>query len=99
MAWTETYRCDVCGRAKHEDELDWWLHWVETISPTPNDPDQPVFRVTPWNVLLAHTPNVGHLCGARCAQTELDRWMAPLHESLRAEAAAAVEEDDQAPGA
>jgi hypothetical protein len=75
MAWTETYHCDVCGRAKSEDHRDWWLVSVETISPTPRAPEQSVLRLTPWNDFLAHSADVRHLCGARCSQTELDRWM------------------------
>lgn len=102
MAWIESYHCDVCGRAKNEDQNDWWLAWTETISPTPDEPQQPVMRFTPWNLLLSHGNEVVHLCGARCSQTALDRWMSPIHESLRAGAAAALleEEDDvPAPGA
>jgi hypothetical protein len=100
MAWTESYHCDVCGRAKNEDENDWWLAWAETISPTPNESEQPVMRITPWSLFLSHSSDVRHLCGSRCAQTALDRWMTPIHESLRAdEAAATSEEDNPAPGA
>lgn len=83
MAWTETFHCDVCGRAKIEDQHDWWLTYVETISPTPNSPELPELRIIPWNEFLAHSADVRHLCGARCAQTELDRWMtATLEHSL-----------------
>jgi hypothetical protein len=103
MAWTETYQCDVCGRAKNDDHDDWWLAWTETISPAPNEQKQPVMRITPWSVLLSHSSEVVHLCGSRCAQTRLDRWMTPIHDRLRAGKAAAVlgtEEDDvHAPGA
>jgi hypothetical protein len=84
MAWTETYQCDVCGRVKNEDQHDWWLAWVEPISPTDNAPEQPVLHLTPWNVLLSHSSDVRHLCGARCAQRELDRWMTPILENLHA---------------
>lgn len=90
MAWTESYHCDVCGRAKNDDQDDWWLAWTETISPTSKDPEQPVMRFTPWSLLLSHTSGVLHLCGARCAQTELDRWMSPIHERLRAGEGAAT---------
>jgi len=102
MAWIESYHCDVCGRAKNEDQNDWWLAWTETISPTPDEAEQPVMRFTPWNLLLSHGSEVRHLCGARCAQTELDRWMTPTHERLRAGEAAALleaEDDVPAPGA
>jgi hypothetical protein len=100
MAWTESYHCDVCGTAKNEDQDDWWLAWTERVSPTPNEAEQPVMRITPWSPLLSHSSDVRHLCGARCAQTALDRWMTPIHESLRAgEDAATSEDDDPAPGA
>jgi hypothetical protein len=75
MAWTETYSCDVCGKAKSEEAEDWWLAWSETLSPTPADPKQPVLKITHWNVFLSHDSDAKHLCGARCAQTVMDRWM------------------------
>lgn len=75
MAWTETYHCDICGKAKNEDEQDWWLAWRETITPSPEAAAQPVFKLTPWNLLLSHAAEVKHLCGARCSQTQMDRWM------------------------
>lgn len=74
MAWTETYSCDVCGKEKNEEAEDWWLAWGEAISPTP-EVEQPVLKVTHWNVFLSHDATTKHLCGARCAQTLLDRWM------------------------
>lgn len=75
MAWTETYHCDVCGKAKKETENDWWLAWSESTTPTENGPEQPVLKLTPWNFLLSHSSDAKHLCGARCAQTQMDRWM------------------------
>lgn len=75
MAWTETYHCDVCNKAKKETEYDWWLAWTEDITPTESMPAQPVLKLTPWNFLLAHGSGVKHLCGARCAQTQMDRFM------------------------
>ena len=82
MAWTESFHCNVCGRAKSEDQHDWWLAAVESVSPTPSAPEQPVLRVTPWNDFVAHSADIRHLCGARCAQTELDRWMTSILENL-----------------
>ena len=78
MAWTETYHCDVCGKHKNETETDWWLAWAESYTPADGLPAQPVLKVTPWSLLLSHGAEVKHLCGARCAQTQMDRWMA-LH--------------------
>jgi hypothetical protein len=85
MAWTENYLCDVCGRAKHEDQHDWWLALVETMSHTPGSPEQPVLRVTPWHDFISHASGVLHLCGARCVQTELDRWMTASLEEVQAQ--------------
>lgn len=75
MAWTETYHCDVCNKTKNEDEQDWWLAWSEQLTPTPDSHWQPVLRLTPWHEFLSHSADVKHLCGARCAQTQMDRWM------------------------
>jgi hypothetical protein len=74
MAFTETYRCDVCGKPKGGAE-DWWLATSEQLAPLPGVPDQPTLKLTPWNMFLSHAHDVKHLCGARCAQTLLDRWM------------------------
>lgn len=82
MAWTENYLCDVCGRAKMEDQQDWWLAFSEALSPTPNAPEQPVLRLTPWNDFLSHSADIRHLCGARCAQTGVDRWMTSILENM-----------------
>ncbi|MBB6146128.1 hypothetical protein HNQ77_004098 [Silvibacterium bohemicum] len=75
MAWVETYHCDVCGKPRTEEATDWWLSWNEVTEPTPGAEYQPVLKVTPWNVFLSHDAKVKHLCGARCAQTHMDRWM------------------------
>ena len=79
MAWTESFSCNVCGKGKREDANDWWLAWEEKVSPTPND-EQPVMKVTHWNEFLSHDASAKHLCGARCAQTLLDRWMHTVGE-------------------
>jgi hypothetical protein len=74
MAFTETYHCDVCSKARGDAE-DWWLAIEEQSAPIPGAPEQPALRLTPWNILLSHALHVKHICGARCAQTLLDRWM------------------------
>lgn len=74
MAWTETFSCDVCGKEKSETADDWWLAWDEKITPLP-DIEQPLLRLTHWGSFLSHDSSAKHLCGARCAQTLLDRWM------------------------
>lgn len=84
MAWTETYSCDVCGKPKSEEAADWWLAWNEKLSPKRDDPDQPLLKITQWNAFLSHDVNVKHLCGARCAQTMMDRWMHASNEDLLA---------------
>lgn len=75
MAYTETYHCDVCGKAKNEESEDWWLAWADQVTPVPESPAQPLLKLTHWNLLLSHSAHAKHLCGARCAQTLMDRWM------------------------
>jgi len=75
MAFTETFHCDVCGKAKSEESEDWWLAWTETLSPAPGDPEQRSMRLTPWNGFLSHSAEIRHLCGASCVHTLMDRWM------------------------
>jgi hypothetical protein len=80
MAFTETFRCEVCGKAKSAESEDWWLAWAEEFLPTPGSPAMPQLRFTPWDVLLSHQAKARHLCGARCAQTLMDRWMTRSEE-------------------
>jgi len=75
MAWTESFHCDVCNKAKDEETEDWWLAWTETVSGAPGDAEQRAVKLTPWNNFLAHSAEMKHLCGARCVHTMLDRWM------------------------
>lgn len=75
MAFTEVFSCDVCGKEKREGVGDWWLAWNERISPSPVDSEQIVLKITRWNGFLSHDADAKHLCGARCAQTIMDRWM------------------------
>jgi hypothetical protein len=74
MAWTESYHCDVCNTPRN-DSGDWWLAWSESIEPSIDAPRQPMLRLTPWTTALSQSRQVKHLCGARCAQTMMDRWM------------------------
>ncbi len=81
MAFTETFHCDVCGKEKNEESEDWWLAWAERVSPVPDGANIPQLRFVPWDVLLSHDARARHLCGARCAQTLMDRWMTSRGES------------------
>lgn len=74
MAWTETYHCDVCNSPRNEAG-DWWLAWSDLIDSGLDTPHQPLLRLTPWSSRLSQSAEVKHLCGARCAQTMMDRWM------------------------
>jgi hypothetical protein len=46
-----------------------------TTAGEPGSEDEPMLKMTGWNTALAHAAEVRHLCGARCAQTLVDRWM------------------------
>jgi hypothetical protein len=39
-------------------------------------------KITRWNTFLSHDADAKHLCGARCAQTIMDRWMQAKNEEL-----------------
>jgi hypothetical protein len=75
MSWTETFHCDVCSKAKSEGSGDWWLAWLGTTAGEPGAQDESMLKMTGWNQVLSHSAEVRHLCGARCAQTLMDRWM------------------------
>lgn len=76
MAFTESFHCDVCNKAKLEDSEDWWLAWTESVaSPVEGEGEQPVMKLTPWNNFLAHSAEVRHLCCATCVHTLTGRWM------------------------
>ncbi len=74
MAWTETYRCDICNTPRN-DSGDWWLAWSEDVPSGKGSEVQPLLRLTRWSHTLSQSSTVRHLCGARCTQTLLDRWM------------------------
>jgi len=73
MAWTESYHCDVYNSPRGDAE-DWWLAWTDRTTP-PDGAEQEALRITRWSHALSHSADVKHLCGARCAQTFMDRWM------------------------
>lgn len=75
MAFTETFRCDICGKPKSEESEHWWLVWTEISSLVPNEPEQAVVHLTRWGNFLAHSSDVRHLCGASCVQTWMNRWI------------------------
>ncbi len=79
MAYSESYTCDVCGDKKGESG-DWWLAWVDCFQGEKPEEDQPLIKLTRWQVKHAHSAGVKHLCGARCAGTLMDRWMSEQHE-------------------
>ena len=83
MAFSESYHCDVCSKAKGATET-WWLSWVDCYSAHDGAQDQSLLKFTRWEPVLAHSADVKHLCGARCAGTLMDRWMTELHENPEA---------------
>ena len=77
MALTESYTCDICGDTKGEGG-QWFLSWLDCLPA--GDSTQPLIKLTRWEQQHAHIPDAIHLCGARCAGTMMDRWMADQHE-------------------
>src|SRR5215470_11616716 len=78
MAYSESYTCDVCGKKKADGE-GWWLAWIDCFPGQRPEEDQPLIKLTRWQVYQAHSDGVKHLCGARCAGTLMDRWMMDQH--------------------
>jgi len=62
MADGESYRCDVCGDKTGEGG-DWWLAWVDCFQGEKAEEDQPLNKLTRWQVKHAHSAGVKHLCG------------------------------------
>lgn len=74
VTWTETFNCDVCGKQKSSTD-HWWLAWTELYSPHPEATERHMFKIYPWENMLAHDANAKHLCGQACLQKLVDRWL------------------------
>jgi hypothetical protein len=79
MAYVESYTCDICGDKKGVGG-QWFLSWLDCLPVGNAGATQPVIKLTRWHSEHAHNPGAQHLCGARCAGTMMDRWMAEQHE-------------------
>lgn len=82
MVWIERFTCDICGKQQVGPEEKWWIATHECApaldSKLESKSDQPTLKLTPWDNATAHSAESKHLCGAGCAHTYLDRWMAGL---------------------
>lgn len=74
VTWTETFNCDICGKQKGSVD-HWWLAWSEPYSPHPDAPQRHLFKIYPWENMLAHDATAKHLCGQACLQKLVDRWL------------------------
>jgi hypothetical protein len=79
MSRSESYHCDVCGKLKMETDL-WWMAWVDCFNGGNPGEDQPLMKLTRWHKTQAHEDGVKHLCGARCSETYMDRWITSQRE-------------------
>jgi hypothetical protein len=79
MAWTETFHCDVCSKQKKESSEDWWLVWDDPVTSPTNERQLPAIKVMQWDLLMSHSAEARHLCGASCLHTMLDRWVSQRH--------------------
>ena len=75
MAWIERFTCDVCNKQMGEKEK-WWMAMNECASSVDTKSGQPTLKFMPWDNAFAHSAESKHLCGAGCAHTFMDRWMA-----------------------
>jgi hypothetical protein len=74
VTWTETFNCDICGKQKGSTD-HWWLAWTEPYTPHPDAPERRMFKIYPWENMLAHDAEAKHLCGQACLQKLVDRWL------------------------
>jgi hypothetical protein len=74
MAWTETFNCDICGKQKGTVD-HWWLAWTEPHRPHAEAAERQMFKIYPWENMMAHDATVKHLCGQACLQKLVDRWL------------------------
>jgi hypothetical protein len=84
MSRSESYHCDICGKLKNDSEI-WWMSWIDCFRPdgfqgNAAAEDQPLLKLTRWQPSQAHADGVKHLCGARCSETMIDRWIASQRE-------------------
>lgn len=79
MSRSESYHCDICGKLKAETDL-WWMAWIDCLKVGSLGEDQPLFKLTRWHRDQAHQKGVKHLCGARCSETLIDRWITSQRE-------------------
>jgi hypothetical protein len=83
MSRSESYHCDVCGKLKGDTEM-WWMAWIDCFQDDGPGEDQPLLKLTRWNTARAHSDGVKHLCGARCSETMIDRWISGQRENPEA---------------
>jgi hypothetical protein len=76
MAWIERFTCDICGKQQMSVDEKWWIAMNECATPLNTAAGQPTLKLMPWDNALAHSAESKHLCGAGCAHTFMDRWMA-----------------------
>jgi hypothetical protein len=53
VTWTETFNCDICGKQKGSVD-HWWLAWTEPYSPHAEAPERQMFKIYPWENMMAH---------------------------------------------
>lgn len=74
MTWTEMFECDICGKQKGSVD-HWWLAWTELHRPHAEAAERQLFKIYPWENMMAHDASVKHLCGQACLQKLVDRWL------------------------
>lgn len=74
LTWTETFNCDICGKQKGSVD-HWWLAWTEPYSPHAEAQERQMFKIYPWENMMAHDATAKHLCGQACLQKLVDRWL------------------------
>ena len=36
--WTESFKCNICGKQRTSFANDWWIAWTDDVQPADNEP-------------------------------------------------------------
>jgi glutathionylspermidine synthase len=64
----------MCGKQKGTVD-HWWLAWIEKYQPHNDAASRQLFKIYPWENMMAHDASAKHLCGQACLHKYMDRWI------------------------
>jgi hypothetical protein len=86
--WTESFKCNICGKQRTSFANDWWIAWTDDLQPADDEPRRPKLNLMPWSELMSRSLEAVHLCGLNCALKETERWLVATGNQVKREVAA-----------